>query len=63
MPAADRDMTPLMRAVVTNRRGEPGGIYRGFYVQRGNVTERLIGELQTRSAGAVSSGPRRLSEN
>jgi len=56
-------MTPLIRTVVTNTSGEPGGIYRGFYVQRGNVPERPIGELKTGSAGAVSVGQRRLSGN
>ena len=35
-----------IRYVVTNMSGEPGGIYRGFYVQRGNVPERPIGELK-----------------
>ena len=35
-----------IRYVVTNMSGNPGGIYRGFYVQRGNVPERPIGELK-----------------
>ena len=35
-----------IRYVVTNMSGQPGGIYRGFYVQRGNVPERPIGELK-----------------
>ena len=35
-----------IRYVVTNMSGEPGGIYRGFYTQRGNVPERPIGELK-----------------
>jgi hypothetical protein len=34
------------RFVVTNLTGNPGGIYRGFYVQRGDVPERPIGELK-----------------
>ena len=34
------------RFVVTNLSGHPRGIYRGFYVQRGNVPERPIGELK-----------------
>lgn len=32
--------------VVTNMSGNPGGIYRRFYTQRGNVPERPIGELK-----------------
>ena len=35
-----------IRYVVTNMSGNAGGIYRGFYVQRGNVPERPIGELK-----------------
>jgi hypothetical protein len=35
-----------IRYVVSNMSGQPGGIYRGFYVQRGNVPERPIGELK-----------------
>ncbi len=35
-----------IRYVVSNMSGHPGGIYRGFYVQRGNVPERPIGELK-----------------
>jgi hypothetical protein len=35
-----------IRYVVTNMSGRPGEIYRGFYVQRGNVPERPIGELK-----------------
>ena len=35
-----------LRYVVTNLSGHPGGIYRGFYTQRGNVPERPIGELK-----------------
>jgi len=34
------------RHVVTNMSGLAGGIYRGFYVQRGNVPERPIDELK-----------------
>jgi hypothetical protein len=34
------------RFVVTNLPGTPEAIYRGFYVQRGNVPERPIGELK-----------------
>lgn len=34
------------RFVVTNLSGDPGGIYAGFYVQRGDVPERPIGELK-----------------
>ena len=35
-----------IRYVVTNMSGNAGGIYRGYYVQRGNVPERPIGELK-----------------
>lgn len=34
------------RFVVTNLSGDPQGIYRGFYVQRGDVPEKRIGELK-----------------
>jgi hypothetical protein len=34
------------RFVVTNLSGHAQGIYQGFYVQRGNVPERPIGELK-----------------
>ena len=34
------------RFVVTNLPGEPQDIYHGFYMQRGNVPERPIGELK-----------------
>jgi hypothetical protein len=34
------------RFVVTNLSGDPQGIYHGFYVGRGNVPERPIGELK-----------------
>ena len=35
-----------VRHVVTNMSGHAGDIYRDFYVQRGNVPERPIGELK-----------------
>lgn len=34
------------RFVVTNLSGDPRGIYHGYYVRRGNVPERPIGELK-----------------
>jgi hypothetical protein len=34
------------RYVVTNLSGDPRGIYRGFYVQRGRVPEQPIGEMK-----------------
>src|SRR6516164_9846306 len=34
------------RFVVTNLSGHPQGIYRGFYVRRGDVPEKPIGELK-----------------
>jgi hypothetical protein len=34
------------RFVVTNLPGQPGGIYRGFYVERGEVPEQPIDELK-----------------
>jgi hypothetical protein len=34
------------RFVVTNLSGHPQGIYQGFYVQRGDVPEKPIGELK-----------------
>jgi hypothetical protein len=34
------------RFVVTNLAGQPGGIYRGFYVQRGEVPEQPFDELK-----------------
>jgi hypothetical protein len=34
------------RFVVTNLSGQPGGIYRGFYVERGAVPEQPIDELK-----------------
>src|SRR5262249_18448227 len=34
------------RFVVTNLSGHPQGIYHGFYVQRGEVPEKPIGELK-----------------
>lgn len=44
---AKLEINPLginRRFVVTNLSGDPRGIYRGFYVQRGAVPERPIGE-------------------
>lgn len=35
-----------LRFVVTNLSGHPQGIYHGFYVQRGDVPEKPIGELK-----------------
>lgn len=37
---------PNRRFVVTNLSGHPRGIYHGFYVQRGAVPEKPIGELK-----------------
>ncbi len=37
---------PNIRFVVTNMSGHPGGIYHGYYTQRGRVPERPIGELK-----------------
>ena len=34
------------RFIVTNLSGDPQGIYHGFYVQRGDVPERPIGQLK-----------------
>ena len=34
------------RFVVTNMSGDPKGIYHGFYVQRGDIPEKPIGELK-----------------
>ena len=34
------------RFVVTNLSGDPGGLYRGFYVQRGEVPEQPLDELK-----------------
>jgi hypothetical protein len=34
------------RFVVTNMSGHPGGLYRGFYVERGRVPEQPLGELK-----------------
>lgn len=34
------------RFIVTNMSGDPRGLYRGFYIQRGAVPERPIGELK-----------------
>jgi hypothetical protein len=36
--------------VVTNLSGDPQGLYHGFYVQRGNVPEKPIGELKNHLA-------------
>jgi hypothetical protein len=38
------------RFVVTNLCGDPRGLYHGFYVQRGNVPEKPIGELKNQLA-------------
>jgi hypothetical protein len=38
------------RFVVTNLSGDPRGLYHGFYVQRGNVPEKPIGELKNQLA-------------
>jgi hypothetical protein len=48
------------RFVVTNLSGDPRGIYHGFYVQRGNVPERPIGELKNGLAMDRLSSPRFL---
>ena len=43
------ECTPLgsqRRFVVTNRSGQPRGIYRGFYVERGEVPEQPLAELK-----------------
>jgi hypothetical protein len=37
---------PNRRFVVTNLSGDPKGLYHGFYVQRGDVPEKPIGELK-----------------
>lgn len=37
---------PNQRLIVTNLSGAAQGIYQGFYVQRGNIPERPIGELK-----------------
>jgi hypothetical protein len=37
---------PNQRLIVTNLSGSAQGIYRGFYVQRGNIPERPIGEMK-----------------
>ena len=34
------------RFVVTNMSGDPQGLYHGFYVKRGNVPEKPLGELK-----------------
>jgi hypothetical protein len=44
------------RFVVTNLSGQPAGIYRGFYVQRGEVPEQPIDELKNGlDAGRLSA--------
>ncbi|MFL5863933.1 MAG: IS1380 family transposase [Solirubrobacteraceae bacterium] len=44
------------RFVVTNLPGQPRGIYRGFYVERGEVPEQPIGELKNDlDAGRLSA--------
>jgi hypothetical protein len=44
------------RFVVTNLSGQPAGIYRGFYVERGEVPEQPIGELKNGlDAGRLSA--------
>lgn len=48
------------RFVVTNLSGNPQGIYRGYYTQRGNVPERPIGELKNGLAMDRLSSPRFL---
>jgi hypothetical protein len=48
------------RYVVTNLSGDPRGLYHGFYVQRGDVPERPIGELKNGLALDRLSSPRFL---
>ena len=46
---AKLEINPLgtnRRFLVTNLSGHPQGIYRGFYVQRGDVPEKPLGELK-----------------
>ena len=52
-----------VRHVVTNMSGHPGGIYRGFYTQRGNVPERPIGELKNGLDMDRLSSPRFLAND
>jgi hypothetical protein len=51
------------RYVVTNMSGNPSGIYRGFYVQRGNVPERPINELKNGLQMDRLSSPRFLAND
>ena len=48
------------RFVVTNLEGSPVEIYHGFYVQRGNVSERPIGQLKNGLGADRLSSPRFL---
>jgi len=48
------------RFVVSNLDGSPAEIYRGFYVQRGNVPERPIGQLKNGLGADRLSSPRFL---
>lgn len=48
------------RFVVTNLEGSPVEIYHGFYVQRGNVPERPIGQLKNGLGADRLSSPRFL---
>jgi len=48
------------RFVVTNLEGAAADIYHGFYVQRGNVPERPIGQLKNGLAADRLSSPRFL---
>jgi hypothetical protein len=46
---AKLEINPLgsnRRFIITNMSGQPQGIYHGFYVQRGDVPEKPIGELK-----------------
>lgn len=52
-----------VRHVVTNLSGHAGGIYRGFYTQRGNVPERPIGELKNGLQMDRLSSPRFLAND
>jgi len=54
---------PNTRFVVTNMSGLPGGIYRGFYTQRGDVPERPIGELKNGLFMDRLSSPRFLANS
>ncbi len=51
------------RFVATNLSGNPAGIYRGFYVQRGRVPEQPLGELKNDLAADRLSSPRVLANN